>query len=93
MEIIPSKLINVHLRGIYGEGVDGQPSNIVKSIACPHVESGDLYHETYEHPQFMELRREKFTELFLELKDECGDWIYNQGLPVHVSLEFKKIGS
>ena len=91
MEIIPWKLLNFHLEGIHGNSLNGQPSNIVKSIACPQVDSGDLYHEKYERPQFMQLRREKFTELFLELKDECSDLISNQGLPIHVELEFKKI--
>ena len=90
METIPCKLFNFHLSGIHGEGVDGQPSNIVKSIACPQVDSGDLYRETYDRPQFMRLRREKFTKLLLELRDERGDLIYNRGLPIHVGLEFKK---
>ena len=93
MNIIPCRLFNFHLSGIHGNSLNGQPSNIVKSIACPQTETGDLYREKYDHPQFMELRKEKFTQLFLELKDECGDLISNHGLPIHVGLEFKKISS
>ena len=82
MNIIPCRLFNFHLSGIHGDSLNGQPSNIVKSIACPQVDSGDLYHEKYERPQFMRLRREKFTELFLEIKTEKGESIENYNRPI-----------
>ena len=89
IEDIYYPLVNFHLPGVEGMSFNGQSTTILKSI----VYSNRLYGARYDHPDFMKLKKELFTEFLLELRNEEGAIIKNYEGSIHVVLEFKKITS
>ena len=87
IEDIYYPLVNFHLRGVEGMSFNGQSTTILKSI----VYSNRLYGARYDNPDFMKLKKELFTEILLELRNEDGAIIKNYEGSIHIILEFKKI--
>ena len=54
MNLTPCRLLNIHFRGAEGNVLNGQPTNIIKSIACPQLKTGDLYQSNYNHPHLLD---------------------------------------
>lgn len=85
------KCLYVHLTGINTSCnyYNGTPSDVLAVIPIENKSFGDIVTTRFEHPEFKRLINETISELKMVVKDENGDLIDNNGLPMSCVLEIK----
>ena len=67
--------------------VDGSGSTLLASIGLGCHSHGDIDTVRIEHPEFKKLQNGTINELKITIKDENGNVIKNNGLPIYITLE------
>ena len=69
--------------------VDGNVSTLLTSIGLGCHSHGDIGTVRIEHPEFKKLQNGTINELKITVKDEKGNVINNNDLPIYITLELQ----
>ena len=69
--------------------VDGNRSTLLTTIGLGCHSYGDIGTVRMEHPEFKKLQNGTIHELKITIKDENGNVINNNDLPIYITLELQ----
>ena len=85
------KKLYVHLNQINSDNnfFDGAPTNLLAVVPVENKTFGDVVHMHFNNPTYKRLSGGDITELTVTVRDENGQKINNNGLPISCVLEIK----
>lgn len=83
------KQLFVHLEQINStyNFFDGAPSNILGVVPVENKSFGDIVHTHFSNPEYKQLTHGDISELSISVRNENGQKINNNGLPINCVLE------